>query len=421
MARCDFEADIVILGVGVGGHACFRTLNRLLKRRGMDKRILLIDKHNYFSFTPLYHEVASGSIEPAHCTTPLRELIYKTPHTFLQGGVEGIDPKKQTITTTRGTVAYRDACVVALGSHTNFCNTPGAREHAYHVRSLDAAMTLQEALIEYLEACKESVAMSVVGGGATGVEVAGQFCYFAKHDIMKLYPQTRVTVRIIQARSEILTPLPKKAKQKATKKLQEMGVDILFNTKVKEVKPHALVTEDGKEIQSDLTVWAAGFENIAGTILPNAFVAEDGRIPVTHGLHHADAANLYAIGDIARGTNPGDATPFPQLGEAAHNEGVYVARHIASRYRNKTIKPFRFSSAGTLMPLGDWYGILSIKNRITFFGRTAWWIRRTFYLFFMPGFLRKLRIIADWNFHLFGFRYMLDMHKERRRKDGPNS
>ncbi|MEK7083777.1 MAG: FAD-dependent oxidoreductase, partial [Patescibacteria group bacterium] len=235
-----------------------------------------------------------------------------------------------------------------------------------------------------------------------------------RHDIRKLYPKKSLAISIIQSQKSLMTPLPEHARDAIRKKLESMGVRIFFNASVKEVQKNAVVLASGETIPSDITVWAAGLRGFADEFLPPEYVS-NGRIPVNQFLHHADDSSLYALGDISLALNERGA-PYPQLGEAAHNAGTYVARHIIADIKKQPTRPFHFESKGTLMPIGDWDGIVSIKNRWSFSGSLAWWIRRTFYLLFVPGILRKLRIIADWNFHLFGFRYMLDMNKERKRK-----
>ncbi len=410
------KADIVILGAGIGGYETFRTLNRLLRRYGIKKQLTIVDQNNYFTFTPLLHEVASGAVEPTHATLPLQELVYDTPHRFLKATVKKIDPKKKIVETSAGSIGY-EYCVVALGSMTNYYGVPGAEQNSYHTRSLSGAMILRHNLIEKLESNQTEIAITVVGGGFTGVEVAGQLAYFANHDLAKLYPQKKITFTLIQTIGTVVPMLPVNAQQLIIKRLKKMGVEILFNAAVKEVRPRSVLLT-GTERRSDFTVWCAGFGNIAHCFLEESFCTNNHCVPTTPYLTHPAEPTLYAIGDVALVINQGDTKPIPQLGEAAYHEGRYVAKHLIATMRKKTMRPFQFKSKGTLMPIGDRYGI-AVFGKIVVSGLFAWWLRRTVYLMFMPGILRKLKIVIDWTLHLFGFRYIIAV--ERNLEPGPKN
>ncbi len=401
------KTDIVILGAGIGGYETFRSLAKQLKRKRIKKTITLVDKNNYFTFTPMLHEVASGAVEPSHCAIPLRELVYNTPHTFLRAEVEAIDPKKQIVKTSKGSLSY-EYCVVALGSRTNYFNVPGAKEHSHHVRDLQSAIDLQEAIVEKLEDPHISdLQVTVVGGGFTGVEVAGQLCDMFHTDAKKLYKEKTLTVNVIESGETVLKHMPNIVRRKITNRLEKNGVHIHNNCRVKKVTENEVFLNTEKTLKSHITVWCGGFKNIAGEFLPEEYT-DRGRIPVTSCLKHEKISTLYAVGDIVLFTDGKTGLIAPQLGEAAHKEGQYVAKNIVATIKKKTCKPFFFKPHGTLIPVGDWYGA-AIIGHIIFFGRFAWWIRRTTYLLFMPGIKRKIKIMIDWTLHMFGFRYIIDL------------
>ncbi len=410
------KTDILILGAGIGGYETFRTLQKQLKKYHLKKTITLVDKHNYFTFTPMHHEAASGSIEPDHCAFSLRELVSGTPHQFFKAKVNKIHPDKHIVETNRGNISY-EYCVVALGSRVNFFDTPGAAEFTHHVRDLPSATRLQETFISILENCQKEFNLIVVGGGPTGVEIAGQFAYFARKDIKRLYPMVKVNIKLIESGDRLLARLHPSMGKLAEKKLKQYGVDIRTKYRVKEVSKDTIVTETNEKkgiIPATLVIWTAGFENIAEEILDKKF-AMNCRIPVSHHLNHSMAESLYAVGDIAHACNPGETESHPQLGETAHHQGKYVGKHIVATMRKKKIRPFMFRSAGTLMPIGDWYAIGRIGN-VTFSGRFAWWLRRTVYLMFIPGLVRKIRVVSDWTLHSLSGRYMIDIEDGEDRK-----
>lgn len=410
MKPFNFKTDIVILGAGLAGYQAFRTLARKLKHLNIDKKITIVDKNNYFTFVPMLHEVASGSILPTHAAVPLKELTYKTPHQFVRAEVIHVDPKKKKVETNEGTIFY-DFCIVAMGSTTNFFNTPGADTFAYHVRDLNAALDLQNDFIRKMDECDEDnkFYVTIVGGGFTGVEVAGQFCDLVEGELKRLYPYKKIHVQLIQGTQSLMPQSPKKMQKIAEDRLRKKGVSIFFEAYAQEVTKNSISLSNGNTLTSDITIWTAGFKNIAPTFLDQTFCSQ-GRIPVNQFLQHQSFHSLYAIGDVALFYNLGAEKPIPQLGEAAYAAGKYAARHIISVLQNKAlVRPFTFTSKGTLMPVGDWFGIAHLGGPFTFSGRIAWWIRRTLYLWYMPGIRRKLSIVFDWTIHSFGSRNIIDI------------
>lgn len=406
MQKNELKTNILILGAGIGGYETFRTLNKELKRQGLKKIITIVDQNSYFTFTPLLHEVASGAVEAAHATIPVRELIYKTPHQFIKASVQKILPEENTVLTSVAAIHY-DFCVVALGSGVNYFNIPGAQEFSYTVRTLTAALKLRQDLIQKIESCASDVSLAVVGGGYTGVEVAGQLQHLINIDFKKLYPEKNITLSILQNGPVLVPILPLDVQTAITKRLRKMGVKLLLNNGVKQVLQDAIILKDGSQLHSDMTIWCAGFSSIADSFMPAA-QCERGRMGVTHHLTHAHYPNLYGVGDIICGHNVNSTELYPQLGEAAHKQGEYVAKHIIATLNGKKLKPFYFKSMGTVMPIGDGYGVVALAH-LKLFGWFAWWIRRTVYVAFMPGWLRKIKIVVNWTLRLFGFSYILEV------------
>lgn len=406
------KTDILILGAGIGGYETFRSLEKQLRRAGIQKKITLIDQNNYFTFIPLMHEVAVGSVEPEHCTVALREIVAGTPHEFIKARVKSIDPTQKRIELDCPEIACDgltyDYCVVALGSTINYFSVPGAMENTYHVRTLENALSFRHALINRFDSPDTHITISVVGGGPTGVEVAGHIAHLINIDLKRLYPKKTSIVRLIEKGPELASVLPLRARTLIAKRIRKLGVELMLNTGVNEVRPGELVLSTGQTIESDLTLWAVGIKNTAEEILPKEF-CQNGRIPVNATLQHTLSPSLYAVGDMALYLNPKTGKPVPQLGETAHAQGQYVAKHMVAMLSNKTIKPFVFASKGSIMPVGEHYGIV-VRGNLVFAGFFAWWVRRTVYVWFMPGIVRKLKIIIDWTLRLFGFADIISMN-----------
>lgn len=406
------NTDIVVLGAGIGGYETFRCLNKRLKRAGINKKILLVDQNNYFTFTPLLHEVASGAVQQQHATIPIRELIYKTNHTFLREKVLTILPKQKQVKTSNTIINYQ-YCVVALGSKINHFNTPGAEKYSHSVRTAEEAVNLKKHLISTLETSQlENININIVGGGYTGVEVAAQIYNLVDQEVSNFYPEKNIQISIIESGNSLTKQLPKRAQKIICKKFKKSNVQLILNTRVVAVTKNNITLLDKKEnterkLNSDITIWTAGFKNVADNFLDDIWT-EKSRINVNNNLCHKKEKSLYAVGDIILFKDNNTGMIAPQLGEAAHKEGQYVAKHIVRTIQNKKTKPFNFTSHGALIPIGDWYGI-AIIGKLVFAGKFAWWLRRTAYLLFLPGFIRKIQIVADWTLHTVGFKPIIDL------------
>jgi len=401
------KTDIVILGSGIGGYEAFRKLNKKFKKHKIKKRITLIDRNNYFTFTPMLHEAASGSILPNHAAVPIRECVSKTPHEFWKTTVNKIDPAKKKVYTSEGEIEYK-YCILALGSETNYYGVKGAKKYSEHIRNLPAALHLHQKLISTLEDHKSNkMKVVVVGGGATGIELAGQLCHLDHRDIKKLYPKKEFTVTIIQAQGDLMQYSPPVVRELAKKELKKRGVRVLLNSTVNEVKNDSVVLSSGKEIKCNMVVWTAGFTNTGINYIPEKY-CERGLVKVNEYLQSEKESSIYTIGDISLAIDQRNQKPYPKLGEVAYREGAYVAKHLTRRILKKECKPFHFKSHGQIIPIGDWYAIANI-GPFKFKGRLAWWLRRTIYLAFIPGFTRKLRIVIDWTLHSLGIRHMINL------------
>lgn len=387
------KTDILILGGGIGGYEVYRSLAKRLKRNGINKKITLVDQNDYFAFIPLLHEVATGSIGAAHTTLSYPEMFSCTPHRFLQAQVNAIDPEKKEVVTSLGLLSY-NTCIIALGNSVNYFGIPGADQFAAPIRTYSHALALQTKIHDALaKADQGPVTINIVGGGFTGVEIAGQIQDLV-HKHRRIHtPAFSIQVNIIEGAKSILNTLPTRVQTTISRVLEKYGVRIFTGNKVARVTETDIFLENGVDIPSTLAIWSGGVKNIADSVLPSEYT-EKGRVPTTPYLTHPKQTSLYAIGDIALVRGKGDSV-VPQLGEAAHREGEYVADHIIAGIQKKNMRPFTFSSKGTLIPIGSQFGA-AIIGPFTFFGTAAWWLRRFVYLMFVPGIKNKLHIMVDW-------------------------
>ncbi len=396
--------NILVLGGGFGGVTAARHLERLLGGRD-DVAITLVSRENYFVLTPLLFEACSGTLELRHCAQPIRPALRRAR--FIEATVEGVDVERRVVhATTSSGVAYDlpyDHLVVALGGTTNQSLIPGSH-HALTFKSMSDALVLRNHLIERFERADAAVDSTdrrwclttiVVGGGLVGVELLGELTAFAE-DILRYYPRIRhdeLRFHLFEAGARILPELDPKLADAAAAVLRRRGADLRAGTPVRAIEPDRVQLAD-ESIDAGTIILAAGIvPNEAAASIP---VAHDGRgrIAVDATLRSASHPEVWALGDCAAIAGP-DGRPYPALAQYATREARQLARNVAAALDGRPPTPFHFNSLGTMASLGHTRAVASVMGvRIT--GFLAWWFRRTYYLFQMPRWDRRLRMMLDW-------------------------
>ena len=404
--RQEAEVRIVVLGGGCGGVFAARHLERQLA----DAEITLISRENFFVMTPLLFEACSGRLELRHCAQPIRAALSRSR--FIEATVHQVDIEHSIVRAVDAEgnthdVAY-DHVVVALGASTNDRLIPGSH-HAFTFKTMADALVLRNQIIEQLEladaapnpeARQGCLTVAVIGGGLVGVELLGELCAFAD-DVLRFYPRIRrdaLHFRLFEAGPSILPEIDVKLRSKAEAVLRRRGCDIRTSTPVRAIEP-GRVQLTGETIEAATIVLTAG-------IIPNAIasaipVERDprGRIVVDATMRSRSHANVWALGDCASIPGP-DGRPYPALAQHAIREARKVARNVAAVVRGKSPEPFLFRSLGTMAALGHTDAVARVMG-FPLTGFPAWWVRRTYYLFQMPRWDRRLRIVLDWTVSLF--------------------
>lgn len=389
-----YDTDILILGASIGGYQAYKQLRKKMPHA----RITIVDQNDCFTFVPLLHEVATGALPKTLASAPLSSLIKGRNSTVIQGRVTQIDPEKQIVMTSAGDISF-ETCLIALGSQTNFFGTPGAAQNAFPLRTLDQATKLFDALKKKIEEKKgKQLHIRVVGGGYTGVEVASQLAELSKTTAKK-YPGTSLRISIIHAAKTVLPALSASVQKKAAQRLRHLGIELILEQRASEVTPQHISLSSGTSLESDLTIWTTGFQTEGNTLIGETF-CDRGRIIVDEYLQSTQSPHIYAIGDIALMRDPKHPeTIYPQLGEVAYDSATIAAHNIAAAHSGGTKKPFYFHPKGMLIPIGEWYGI-GIFRKFTFSGKMMWLARQAAYVIFLPGVIRKFKIILHWKLHL---------------------
>ncbi|HBF67198.1 MAG TPA: hypothetical protein DDW36_02115 [Candidatus Magasanikbacteria bacterium] len=408
------KKKIIILGAGIAGIKIYQELHKkLCHRHTCDVRIMLVNRTNYFTFVPLLHEASTGGVEDSHVITPLREFVPCNNHDVYTREVTGVDVAKQVVKTDQGDMHY-DYLVVAMGSSANYFGIPGAQEHSFSIKTYIDAQRLRNHLNSLFEEASEAqqkdqrvlMHIAIIGGGAVGVELAGQLGVLLK-DVCKLYPRIKrdvFRVSLVHTGDRLLPQLEPKMSRWATRELERLGITLILNHRVVEVKKDAVMLDDGSVLKTRSNIWTAGAKPNTQGIIPKELLDEKGFIVVDPTLSVVGHRAIFAAGDVARIYSMGAPSDAPMIGEFAHNSAKVVAENIARLVRGSPdLKIFHFHSKGMLIPIGDWFALAKIFG-FQFKGRLAWWLRRTVYLMYIYNWRDRFRVVIDWTLDIFGTR-----------------
>ena len=402
---------VLILGGGFGGLYAALELEKTLAR-DLDVEVTLVNRENFFLFTPMLHEVAASDLDLTHIVNPVRKLLRRV--SFFCGDVESIDLSAKKVVVSHGDDHHEheleyDHLVLALGSITNFYNVPGLQERALTMKSLGDAVYLRNRLISHLEQAdfecaaperERLLTVVVAGGGFAGVETIAAINDFLREALV-CYPNLRekdLRLVLVHPGAVILPELGEKLGAYAQQKLAERKVEIRVETRVTGISERGVKLSDGTLLSSNLLIWTAGTS-------PNPLLEslpcqrERGRIQVNEYLEVPDWPGVWALGDCARVPDRTTGKSCPPTAQHALREGKVVAQNITAAIRGGAKRPFLFSALGQLATIGKRTGVARILG-VNFSGFAAWWLWRTVYLSKLPRFEKKLRVALDWTLDL---------------------
>lgn len=380
------KTQIVVVGGGAGGLELVRRLGAKFGRKRHD--IILVDKNLSHIWKPLLHEVAAGALDANLDEVGYRGHCYRWGYRFFQGSLEGIDRVAKTIRLApvrdedgseligSHTIRY-DILVLAVGSVSNDFGVPGVKENCLYLDSREQADRFRTRLLNHClrvsrammkdPAADELVRVAIVGGGATGVELAAELYNAAaalSHYGLEVFDESRLKVTLLEAGPRILPLLPEKLSAAARYELGQLGVAVQDTTQVIEARPGALITKCGQTIKADLLVWAAGVkgaEFLAGLGLEtnsrNQFVVRDTLQTVTD-------EDIFALGDCATYTPPGADRPIPPRAQAAHQMANTVYGNIIRKLKGRPLQPFVYRDKGSLVSLSRFSTVGSLMGNL---------------------------------------------------------
>lgn len=415
------QKHVVVVGAGFAGLHAVRVL-----AKSAAVRVTLVDRHNYHLFQPLLYQVAIAGLEAPQVAYPVRAFLRRRRDVrFRLGHVDGIDPRAQVVSIEGEALKY-DQLIVGVGTRTAHFGIPGAVEHAVGLKDLREAMTIRDRVLSACEQATQTddpkrrkalLTFAIVGGGATGVELAGALGELRRHVIPRDYPEidlADVRVVLIEAAPRLLGHLSQNSSAYAERFLRSLGVTVMTSTAVAEVRPKGVWTKGGEWIDCYNTVWSAGVAGVSIPGLPEP--AHAGRIATRPTLNLDDAPEVYVVGDLNCLEDPSARGPFPLIAPVAIQQGTCAARNILRTIRGEPEMPFRYNDRGNMVTLGRNHAIAEIGSR-TITGFPAWSAWLGIHLFNLIGFRNRMMVLSNWAYSYFTYDFAVRIIHDRLRFD----
>lgn len=406
---------VVIIGAGFGGLSLARQL------RKAPVEVILVDKNNYHTFQPLLYQVATAGLEAEEIAHAVRGIFHKQSNfDFHLGEVTGIDWARKDVLMLDGSTLSFDYLVLAAGATTNFFGVDGAEMHGFGLKNLSEAVNLRSHVIALFEEANRkstpvasgtgspdlsSLNIVVVGGGPTGVEMAGALCELFQKVLKKDFPNLPVEhaqVYLVEASPKLLNAYHPKLQPYAVEQLERRGVKVLLDTQVVRVTSDAVHLNNGETISTKTMIWAAGVRANPLAERLGLPTTRGGRVTVANDLSIPGFDQVYAVGDIAASKNAADQVD-PQLAPVAMQGGQHVARQIMLHLAGKEPTAFQYKSRGIMATIGRNAAVSQLDIGIRNTGFIAWVMWLVLHLMQLVGFRNRLNVLLNWAWNYFTY------------------
>ncbi len=392
---------VVIVGAGFGG----LTAARALRRDPVD--VVVIDRANHHLFQPLLYQVATAGLAPTDIAYPVRGLLRRAPSaSFRLGAVSSIDWSERVVSTTTGDSWPFDHLVLAAGARTADFGIPGVAEHAIGLKTVGDALRIRSHLINGFELADRDPSLVaagalnvvIVGGGPTGVELAGAITELYSKVLAKDFPNLDVSatrIVLVELAEAVLSPFAPKLQDHAAAQLRRRGVELRTSTAVTEVSPDAVVLADGERVPVGTVVWAAG---VRAEPLAEQFglpAARGGRIEVGPDLSVPGYEGVWAIGDLAASYDDAGEL-LPQVAPVAMQGGRHVAEQIRRRVQGRPSTAFRYRDKGSMATIGRRAAVAQLPGGVLLRGTLGWLAWLWLHLVTLIGFRNRVSVLVDW-------------------------
>ena len=400
---------VVIIGGGFAGLAAAKGLEK------QELQVVLIDKHNYHTFQPLLYQVATGGLEPDSIAFPLRKRFNDVENYYFRlAEVTNVNSEKNEIETTIGSLEY-DHLIIATGSTTNFFGNKNVEKFAMEMKSIPQSLNIRSLILENfeealltsdLEERKALMNFVIVGGGPTGVELAGALAEMKKGILPKDYPDLDIRlmkINLIQSSGEILKGMSDKASEKAEDFLVKLGVDVWKNLRVLDYDGKKVTTNGEDHFIAETVIWAAGVKGESVPGLQNECLIERAnRFKVDEFNGVIGYKNVYAIGDVACMKSEKHPYGHPMMAQPAIQQGRLLAKNILLELKGKDQKKFMYKDKGSMATIGRNKAVVDLP-KWKFQGVFAWFVWMFVHLFSLIGFRNKAIVFMNWVYNYIRF------------------
>jgi NADH dehydrogenase len=403
----DFPNRVLIVGGGFAGYNAAETLCKLTRDRD-DVGVMVVNRENYFTFWPMLAGIISSDVQTHNVAQPLRRALIRLGASFRRADLDTVDPERRIVTAAGREFPY-EHLILALGAEPAYFGIPGVEEHCISIRGIDAGERICNRVIErYEETTLEGdvpdskLTFVVIGGGATGVEVASELHSLVHDLLVPDYPNIsphRVKIILVDANPEVLKELDPALRRVARKKLADLHVEVLNNVRAQEVTAENVILNDGREIATQNVIWTAGAR--ASVKLDDLPFPHDERngLEVDRFMRVVGHENVWGVGDSAA-TVDEKGRPVPPNAQAAVQEGEAVARNVLAVIDGEEPKPFRYRPLGQLVEMGSEFAVNEVLG-IKFSGYIAALFWRATYLYKLESPNSRVRIAIDWLLDIF--------------------
>ncbi|MEO1516565.1 MAG: NAD(P)/FAD-dependent oxidoreductase [Bacteroidota bacterium] len=402
------QKRVLIIGGGFAGLQLARKLGR------SNYQVVLIDKNNFHQFQPLFYQVAMSGLEPSSIAFPLRKIFQKRSNVFIRiTKVEQIDLEQKHVLTPLGIVNY-DYLVLAIGADTNFFGNANIERHAIPMKSVGEALYLRNAILQDYEkalsttdydARQELIDIVIVGGGPTGVEVAGALAEMKKYILPKDYTELdcdEIDIYLIQGGDRLLYGMSEESGDAARRFLEELGVKIIFNKRVTDFDGKTVFMEDGSTIPTQKVIWAAGITGNTIKGLPADCLTYGRRLKVDGFNRVEGLEDVFAIGDIAYMETKAYPKGHPQVAQVAIQQAKYLGDNLIGQIKGKEWKAFAYKDLGSMATIGRNRAVVDLP-KFRFEGFFAWAVWLFVHLYALVGVKNRIFVFLNWVWNYFTY------------------
>ncbi len=413
------KTRIVVIGGGLGGLRLMKAL------KGCGMQVVLVDRNNYHQFPPLIYQVASAGLEPSSISFPFRKMLQGREEVFFRmGEVKSIDANEKVLQTSFGKLYY-DYLVIAAGATTNFFGNERMARNVLPMKTVLDGMNLRNTILSNLERAEVEtdeetlralLTVAVVGGGPSGVEIAGALAEMKRTIVPRDYPDmdtAKMRIVLVNSDARLLKSMDEASSRRAERDLTEMGVEVMPGARVADCRDGVLYMEDGSTLATRTVIWVAGIRANRFMSTPEMTLGAGGRIVTDTCLRVKGLNDVFAIGDVSIVDGDKDYPHgHPQLAQVAMQQADCVAKTIKRRKSseqrggNVSDQVFRYRDLGTMATIGRKKAVAEIA-RLKFGGITAWLLWLVVHLRSLLGVRNKIVVLINWMWNYFNYRSSL--------------